>query len=131
MKCGGAWSRYQGMSLRDDHEASGHSQPERAGGDASVLSSDAGVAVYLAFLECIARDGDLVAAARFLAPGFVEHGVGRRSDGDELLEQLVARRQRFPHDEWTIDTLVSVGELIVCHAETSYLAPTGRSVRVR
>ncbi len=78
--------------------------------------ADTDVALYLGFVEELARADAGGIVARFLSPGFVEHVAGDDCTASETAERLVARRARFPDAEWTIELLAGIGGLVVCHS---------------
>ncbi|MDQ2667183.1 MAG: ester cyclase [Gemmatimonadota bacterium] len=108
-----------------------HLDAEGAGARAAWRVSEADVAIYLTFVECLARGGSTSTARRFLAPGFIEHGEVRDRDGTELLDCLSARSAQAPDEDWAIDLLVSVGGLVVCHSSTTARLSTACASRAR
>lgn len=91
--------------------------------------ADSDVALYLGFVEELASADAGGIVARFLAPGFVEHGAGNDCTASETANRLVARRARFPDAEWTIELLAGIGGLVVCHATMTCAGAAGGRAR--
>lgn len=70
---------------------------------------------YYVFVEEVLQRGAVKIADKFLAPDFVEHGAAGDRNGPEFVAGLAERRARFPNAVWTIELLVVVGGLVICH----------------
>lgn len=81
--------------------------------NAGAVEADAGF--YYVFVEEVMQRGAVKIASTFLSPDFVEHGTAGDRRGPEFVSRLAARRARFPNAVWTIELLVVVGGLVVCH----------------
>ncbi len=82
---------------------------------------DADVGFYYVFVEEVLQRGAVKITETFLSPDFVEHGTAGDRCGPEFVSLLAARRARFPNAVWTIELLVVVGGLVICH--TTMVAP--------
>lgn len=81
-------------------------------------------ALYYAFVEEVMRRGTSAVAARLLADDFVAHDAVVTHTRDEFIAARAARHARLPDAEWTIELLVNVGGMVVCHAVVT--APAAR-----
>lgn len=84
-------------------------------GENAKVDADADAGRYYVFVEEMLHRGNRGVAAEFLTTDFVEHGIGGDRFRDEFIEHLVARRARYPGALWTIELLVGVAGLVVCH----------------
>ncbi len=96
---------------------------------AAAGSAEEDVAIYLGFVEAATRHGATAVAERMLSGDFVEHGVGADRPAAEVLAGLLARQARFPDAEWTIEQLVGVGGLVLCHVTMTCSQVSGRVER--
>ncbi len=87
------------------------------------------VAIYLGFVEAATQRGAVLVAERLLSGDFVEHGVGADRRGEAMLARLLDRHARFPGAEWTIEQLVGVGGLVLCHATMTCSQASGYVAR--
>lgn len=81
----------------------------------ATAAAEADAALYYIFIEEVLQRGAIGAADKFLAIDFVEHGPSGDRRRKEFVAGLGARRERFPNAMWTIELLVAVGGLVVCH----------------
>ncbi|MEP6991455.1 MAG: ester cyclase [bacterium] len=98
---------------------------ERAAAD----TAEEDVAIYLGFVEAAMRHGATAVAERMLCSDFVEHGVGADRRASDVLASLLARQARFPDAQWTIEQLVGLGGLVLCHVTMTCAQTSGRIVR--
>lgn len=82
-------------------------------------AADGDVGCFYGFIEEVLQRGRFVRAAAFLADGFVEH-VGNQLRGrSEFVASIDARRARFPDAVWTIEILLEVNGIVICHASVT------------
>ncbi|MEP6730184.1 MAG: ester cyclase [bacterium] len=93
--------------------------------------AEADVDVVHRFVEAVAREEAGTIKSRFFAADFVEHEAGVDFGAQEFIASLVARRARFPDVAWTVELLVSVAGLVVCHSTMTHREPTGAIARGR
>lgn len=102
----------QQLPPASDSNPAAHSGRPAPSGDGRA---EADVGLYYMFVEEVLQRGSVDAADRFLATGFVAHGMTGDRSRQDFIAHLAARRERFPDAAWTIETLTGVGGLVVCY----------------
>lgn len=82
----------------------------------AALDADADVGRYYVFVDQVLQRGVMDGADEFLADDFMEHGTGGDRDRDGFLARIRSQCERYPNAVWTIELLVAVNGLVVCHA---------------
>jgi predicted SnoaL-like aldol condensation-catalyzing enzyme len=77
--------------------------------------TDADVQLYYVFLDQLLQRGAMDCADRFVASDFVEHGADGDVGKEAFIARLTSQTQYSPNVVWTIELLVSVGGLVICH----------------
>lgn len=90
--------------------------PSRAAAGSTSTDIESDILLYYSFVEQVLQRGAMEAADRFLAPDFVEHGPDGDSGRSEFVERIARRFADRPDATWTIELLVSVGALVLCHS---------------
>lgn len=93
------------------------SVPIHAGRAAGATAdADADVGRYYVFVDQVLQRGMMEGVDEFLAADFIEHGVGGDRRREEFLSRVRGQRAQFPDAVWTIELLVAVNGLVLCHA---------------
>jgi predicted SnoaL-like aldol condensation-catalyzing enzyme len=98
-------------------EKSGPAMPTHPGRLAGATAeADADVGRYYVFVDQVLQRGVMDGVDEFLTDDFIEHGIGGDHVRDEFLSRIRHQRAQFPDLVWTIELLVAVNGLVLCHA---------------
>lgn len=79
-------------------------------------TDDADVGCLYAFIEEVIQCGGIARAEGFLSESFVEHSGSDIRERSAFVSSLRARRDRLPDAVWTIELLMEVRGIVICHA---------------
>ena len=111
--------------------------PHAARSTGAAAEAEADLGRYYVFVDQVLQRGVMDGVDEFLADGFMEHGMDGDRDRDGFLARIRSQRAQYPNGVWTIELLVAVNGLVICHAtmvtpaRSALMANTWESIVVR
>lgn len=88
----------------------------------TLPSTEADVGCLYAFIEEVIQCGAITRADRFLSERFVEHDGPATRGRSAFVSSIRTRRDRFPDAVWTIELLMEVRGIVICHTSVRSFA---------